>query len=48
MCPGYRIAQTHIFLSMAVTLATMNIGKAKDAAGNQIEPKIEGTSGAIQ
>ena len=47
-CPGILIAQAHILLSMANILATLKISKTKDAAGNIIEPVVEGGPGAIK
>nr|BAL05143.1 cytochrome P450 [Phanerodontia chrysosporium] len=47
VCPGILIAQAHVFVSIATTLATFNITKARDAQGNIIEPVIEDTPGAI-
>ncbi|EKM50624.1 uncharacterized protein PHACADRAFT_213523 [Phanerochaete carnosa HHB-10118-sp] len=46
-CPGILVAQAHVFVSMAATLATFNITKARDARGKIIEPKVEDTPGAI-
>ncbi|EKM56935.1 uncharacterized protein PHACADRAFT_93132 [Phanerochaete carnosa HHB-10118-sp] len=47
ICPGMLIAQPHMFVSIAVTLATINITKAHDAQGNVIEPKVEDTPGVV-
>ncbi|EKM50625.1 uncharacterized protein PHACADRAFT_200567 [Phanerochaete carnosa HHB-10118-sp] len=46
-CPGILIAQANVFVSMATTLATFDITKARDSRGNVIGPKVEDTPGAI-
>ncbi|CEL54881.1 O-methylsterigmatocystin oxidoreductase OS=Aspergillus parasiticus GN=ordA PE=3 SV=1 [Rhizoctonia solani AG-1 IB] len=40
VCPGQSIADTSIFLVMANILATMDIKKACDESGNEIEPEV--------
>ncbi|GJE86654.1 cytochrome P450 [Phanerochaete sordida] len=47
VCPGILIAQAHVFLSIATTLATFNISKARDSQDNIVEPTVEDTPGAI-
>jgi len=38
ICPGKEFADASLFLVVANIVATMNISKAKDAQGNQIDP----------
>ncbi|KAJ1301077.1 hypothetical protein OPQ81_003495 [Rhizoctonia solani] len=40
ICPGQFVADTSIFLVMANMLATMDIAKARDENGNEIEPEV--------
>ncbi|CAE6452271.1 unnamed protein product [Rhizoctonia solani] len=40
ICPGNHIIDATIFLLIASILATMDIGKARDGQGNEIEPVI--------
>ncbi|KIP03405.1 hypothetical protein PHLGIDRAFT_121631 [Phlebiopsis gigantea 11061_1 CR5-6] len=42
ICPGILIADESVFLSIASMLATLDISKAKDAAGRAVEPVVEG------
>ncbi|THH16207.1 hypothetical protein EW146_g4394 [Bondarzewia mesenterica] len=46
-CPGIHMASTSIFLSVASTLATFNIAKARDSAGKEIEPKFDFDTGIV-
>ncbi|THH03559.1 hypothetical protein EW146_g10405 [Bondarzewia mesenterica] len=41
------MASTSIFLSVASTLATFNIAKARDSAGKEIEPKFDFDTGIV-
>nr|BAL05096.1 cytochrome P450 [Phanerodontia chrysosporium] len=47
ICPGLVVAQTHMFVTIASILATLNISKARDNAGNVIEPREDAKSGVI-
>ncbi|EKM52182.1 uncharacterized protein PHACADRAFT_212753 [Phanerochaete carnosa HHB-10118-sp] len=47
ICPGILIAHPHVFVTIASILATFDISKARDDAGNVIEPGEDATSGAI-
>jgi len=40
VCPGRELADVSMFLAIAKSLAAFNISKAKDAAGNVIEPSL--------
>jgi len=48
ICPGSQIAMTTLWLTTAMTLATMNITKALDQNGQPIEARVEYSSGAIR
>ena len=48
ICPGKELADASIFIAIAQVLAAFNIGKAKDASGNTIEPLYEYTPGVIR
>lgn len=41
ICPGRHLVQSSAWILIASFLATMNISKAVDANGNQIEPEIK-------
>ena len=45
ICPGKELADASIFLTVAMCLATLNIGKAIDEGGNEIEPVVNPTPG---
>ncbi|KIJ53804.1 hypothetical protein M422DRAFT_202062 [Sphaerobolus stellatus SS14] len=48
ICPGQRLAEPSIFLSIAMTLATFNIEKAIDkATGKTLEPVVDFMPGLI-
>ncbi|KJA29524.1 hypothetical protein HYPSUDRAFT_176503 [Hypholoma sublateritium FD-334 SS-4] len=48
ICVGKAVASSFVWLTMACTLASFNIGKAKDEFGNEVEPNGEyGTEGLI-
>lgn len=47
ICPGRRLAESTIFLSVAKVLATFEIGKARDTQGREIEPQIGIGAGAV-
>lgn len=46
-CPGMHIADASIFLSVSNILATLDISKALDANGKEIEPVVDYSSGGI-
>ncbi|KDQ08761.1 hypothetical protein BOTBODRAFT_59124 [Botryobasidium botryosum FD-172 SS1] len=46
-CVGNHFADASLFINMAYMLATFNISKARDEAGNEIEPKVKYVSGLI-
>ena len=41
ICPGRHLVQSSAWILMASVLATMNISKAVDVNGKQIEPEIK-------
>lgn len=45
MCPGFHIATAELFLAAASILATFELSKAKDEAGNIIEPSLDVSAG---
>ncbi|GJE93425.1 cytochrome P450 [Phanerochaete sordida] len=47
VCPGKLVAQAHLFVSIAATLATFNIAKGRDANGNIVEPVVEDSTHGI-
>ncbi|EKM55856.1 uncharacterized protein PHACADRAFT_256765 [Phanerochaete carnosa HHB-10118-sp] len=47
ICPGRYFAMESMWIAMACVLATLNVEKAVDEAGNVIEPSGEYTSGLI-
>ncbi|TDL20094.1 cytochrome P450 [Rickenella mellea] len=47
ICPGKELADSSIFLGIAMSLAVFNITKARDEHGIEIEPGCEFTSGMI-
>ncbi|KAF9810823.1 hypothetical protein IEO21_06771 [Rhodonia placenta] len=47
ICPGRLLADANIWLAIANMVATLDIGKARDSAGSEIEPRVESTSGFI-
>ena len=48
ICPGRHLARASVWMSVASVLATFDIQKAVDEAGNTIEPRIEYTAGLIR
>jgi len=46
-CPGKDVASATVYMSIATTLKTFNIGKAKDASGKEIEPEAGWTTGLV-
>ena len=47
LCPGYHIAFSTLWLTVATILATFNLSKAMDKDGRVIEPSREYHSGLI-
>lgn len=49
ICPGQHLAEPSLFLSIAMTLATLSISKAHDSVtGELIEPAFEWLPGTIR
>lgn len=48
ICPGMHLADASLFLYVASILATLNIGKPKDANGVEYTPPLKFTSGVIR
>jgi len=48
ICPGMYLAIDSMFIAIAMSLATFNIYKKKDANGHYIEPQVEYTTGVIR
>jgi len=48
ICPGRFLAESTLWISMAMILATCKIGKAKDANGMEITPEVEFDSGFVE
>lgn len=48
ICPGKELADSSLFIAIAMTVAVFNIKKAKDEAGHDIEPLCEYTPGIIR
>ena len=47
LCPGREFADATLFLAMASIIATLDIGKARDAEGKEIVPKASFASTSI-
>ncbi|KAE9405310.1 cytochrome P450 [Gymnopus androsaceus JB14] len=47
ICPGRFLAESTLWITMAMILATCKIGKAKDANGMEITPAVEFDSGIV-
>ncbi|KAE9405302.1 cytochrome P450 [Gymnopus androsaceus JB14] len=47
ICPGRFLAESTLWITMAMILATCKIGKAKDANGMEITPEVEFDSGLV-
>ncbi|CAA7259346.1 unnamed protein product [Cyclocybe aegerita] len=45
ICPGAHLAEMSLFLNICSILAIFDISEAIDANGNEVEPKVEWTSG---
>lgn len=48
ICPGMHLAIDNMFVVIAMSLATLNIDKKKDANGEYIEPQVEYTTGIVR
>ena len=48
ICPGKEIADTSLFITIAVMIAVLRIEKAVDALENEITPSLEVTNGLIR
>lgn len=48
ICPGKEFADSTLYIVIAMTVATFDISKAKDALGNDIEPLREYVTGTIR
>ena len=46
-CSGRYFADSSVFITIAQTLATFQIGKARDAQGNEIEARLEAVPGMV-
>ncbi|KAH9853884.1 cytochrome P450 [Lenzites betulinus] len=47
ICPGIHLAESSIYLAIAMSLAVFNFEKAVDTNGKPIEPSTEYTSGSV-
>lgn len=47
MCPGRRLAESTLFLTVAKVLATFDISKGRDSQGREVEPEIGIGPGAV-
>ncbi|THU79819.1 cytochrome P450 [Dendrothele bispora CBS 962.96] len=48
ICPGRYLADTQLWLAIVTILATLNIRKAKDENGKEIEPEVKFTDGLVR
>lgn len=48
ICPGKELADSSIFIAIAMSLASFNISKARDDSGKEIDPILEFTPGVIR
>lgn len=48
VCPGKRVADSSLFISIAMLVAVFDIKKAKDETGREIVPKYEYSPGAVR
>ena len=48
VCPGKKLADSSLFISISMILATFNIHKAKDEHGNIIEPDCTYQPGVVR
>ena len=47
-CPGKMLADNTLFIAIAMMLATLDISKAKDESGREIEPDCIYTPGVVR
>ena len=47
VCPGVHVAERSLFINIVRTLWAFNIEKARDKAGNVVEPETERVSGFL-
>lgn len=47
MCPGRRLAESTLFLTVAKVLATFDMSKGRDSQGREVEPEIGIGPGAV-
>ncbi|KAF8879068.1 cytochrome P450 [Infundibulicybe gibba] len=47
-CPGRVLAESSMYIMVAVTLSVFNISKALDATGNVIQPEVNQLSGSVR
>ena len=48
LCPGRHLARASVWTTIAHILATFDIRKPRDDAGNEIEPSLEYTPGLVR
>jgi cytochrome P450 len=48
ICPGQHLAESSLFLIIAMTLATFRISKACDERGRLVEPTVEWLPGTLR
>lgn len=48
ICPGKELADSSVFMAVAMSLAVFDVSKARDARGVEIEPANEVLSGAVR
>jgi len=47
ICPGRSLAEAGVWLTVALVLATCDIGKGVDENGNEVDPVVSFISGTI-
>lgn len=48
VCPGRFLAESTMWMTMAMILATCKVGKAKDANGTEITPEVKFDIGFVK
>ena len=48
ICPGMYLAMDNMFVTIAMSLATLNIDKKKDINGQYIEPQVEYSTSTVR
>lgn len=48
MCPGRELAETSLFIAIAMNVAVFDISKSKDNYGHEIEPTCDFLPGMIR